>query len=148
LFFIKFILFLYCLCWDADIGGKNSEGGSSRMIGKRIHKARLEKELSLSELADRAGVSKSYLSYIERDLQNNPSIQVLSRIASVLGLDVESLLHEESSKELNKGLEQEWLDLVNEAMKAGLNKERLSEYKDLIEFIKWRNEKKNNKHNP
>ncbi|MCY9128792.1 transcriptional regulator SinR, partial [Bacillus spizizenii] len=47
------------------------------MIGQRIKQYRKEKGYSLSELAEKAGVAKSYLSSIERNLQTNPSIQLL-----------------------------------------------------------------------
>ena len=45
------------------------------MIGKNIYWLRKEKGLTLSELAERANVAKSYLSNIERDINQNPSIQ-------------------------------------------------------------------------
>lgn len=44
------------------------------MIGKRVKQLRTERGLSLTELAEKAGVAKSYLSTIERDIQSNPSI--------------------------------------------------------------------------
>lgn len=62
------------------------------MVGKQIKKYRLEQNLSLSELAKRADVSKSYLSAIERNIHTNPSIQYLGKIASVLAVPVERLL--------------------------------------------------------
>ncbi|MBD2798676.1 helix-turn-helix transcriptional regulator, partial [Xenorhabdus sp. 18] len=47
------------------------------MIGERIKRLRLQKGISLTELAEKAGVAKSYISSIERNLQKNPSIQFL-----------------------------------------------------------------------
>jgi XRE family transcriptional regulator, master regulator for biofilm formation len=106
------------------------------MIGERIKKYRLQREMSLSELAEKAGVAKSYLSSIERNLQSNPSLQFLEKIASVLGVSVNILLHdEENSKELDS----EWANLVREAMKSGISKEQFREF---LEFHKW---KMNNK---
>ena len=64
------------------------------MIGDRVKKFRTEKKMSLSELAEKAGVAKSYLSSLERNLQQNPSIKFLEKIATVLKLPVESLIHE------------------------------------------------------
>ena len=49
------------------------------MIGDRVKRIRLEKNLSMSELADKAGVAKSYLSSLERNLQSNPSIPSLDK---------------------------------------------------------------------
>lgn len=72
------------------------------MIGKRIQQLRTEQGLSLTELAERAGVAKSYLSNIERDLQKNPSIQYLHKICFVLNIDTPLLL--EPEEEWNKRL--------------------------------------------
>lgn len=49
------------------------------MIGERVKKLREEKKMSMTELADKAGVAKSYLSSLERNLQTNPSIQFLEK---------------------------------------------------------------------
>lgn len=106
------------------------------MIGQRIKKYRLQKELSLSELADRAGVAKSYLSSIERNLQSNPSVQFLEKISSVLNIPVNTLLHDEITEEEQKELDREWMELVKEAMKSGVSKDQ---FKEFLEFNKWRN---------
>lgn len=103
------------------------------MIGNRIQTLRKEKGLSLSELADRAGIAKSYLSSIERDIQSNPSIQFLEKIASVLEVDVQTLLVEEPLKQ--DDLDKEWLNLAYEAMKSGVTKEQFREF---LEFNKWK----------
>lgn len=102
------------------------------MIGKRIQKLRTEKGLSLSELAERANVAKSYLSTIERDIQSNPSIQFLEKVASVLGVTVDSLLHDEQNVE---ELDNEWYQLVKDAMQSGVSK---SQFREFLEFNKWR----------
>ena len=65
------------------------------MIGERIKRLRLQKGISLTELAEKAGVAKSYISSIERNLQKNPSIQFLEKIAAVLQIPVDTLLHDE-----------------------------------------------------
>lgn len=62
------------------------------MIGNRIQALRLEQNISLSELARKARVAKSYLSAIERHIQFNPSIQIVARVAEVLNVPVETLL--------------------------------------------------------
>ncbi|MBU8909541.1 helix-turn-helix domain-containing protein, partial [Desertibacillus haloalkaliphilus] len=96
------------------------------MIGERVKKYRLEKGYSLSELAEKAGVAKSYLSSIERNIQSNPSIQFLEKISSVLGVTVEHLLNEES-KNKNTKLDDAWIELVREAMDSGISKEQFKE---------------------
>lgn len=65
------------------------------MIGKRIHQLRTELGMSLTELAQRAGVAKSYLSNIEKDRQKNPSIKFLYKICIVLNIDTHTLLDPE-----------------------------------------------------
>lgn len=104
------------------------------MIGKRVQKLRQERGLSLSELAERAGVAKSYLSTIERDIQSNPSIQFLEKIASVLQVSVDALLHDSTDTEDGQ-LDPEWAQLVREAMESGVSKEQFREF---LEFNKWR----------
>ncbi|ALS20730.1 MULTISPECIES: helix-turn-helix domain-containing protein [Paenibacillus] len=90
------------------------------MIGKRIQKLRQKKRLSLSELASRAGVAKSYLSSIERNIQHNPSIEFLHKIAVVLSVDIHNLIREEGQCEVEY-LEKEWVQLVREVRASGLS---------------------------
>jgi XRE family transcriptional regulator of biofilm formation len=105
------------------------------MIGKRIQELRSIKGLSLSQLAERAGVAKSYLSSIERDIQSNPSIQFLEKVSSVLNVSLDTLLLDNTSAEGNRDLDQEWAKLVREAMDSGVSKDQFREF---LEFNKWR----------
>jgi XRE family transcriptional regulator of biofilm formation len=106
------------------------------MIGERIRKYRKERGLSLSELADRAGVAKSYLSSIERNLQSNPSVQFLEKVSSVLGVSVNTLILEDSIYETKKdNLDNEWANLVKEAMDSGVTKDQFREF---LEFNRWK----------
>jgi XRE family transcriptional regulator, master regulator for biofilm formation len=107
------------------------------MIGDRVKKLRLERKLSLSELALKAGVAKSYLSSLERNLQTNPSIQFLEKISTVLGVPVDSLILEHRNKE---DLDSEWMKIVQEAMESGVSKDQFREF---LEFNKWRGNQKN-----
>ena len=107
------------------------------MIGKRIQELRLKRGMSLSELAERAGVAKSYLSAIERMIQINPSIQVLEKLSSVLGIPVQQLLVNEQIAEEDT-IDPEWFELAKEAMQSGISKE---EFRDFLEFQKWRHHK-------
>jgi XRE family transcriptional regulator, master regulator for biofilm formation len=115
------------------------------MIGKKIFEIRKKRGLSLTELAERAKISKSYLSNIERNLNKNPSIQVLSKIANVLEVDLKSLLETSQNRDSEKKIENEWIDFVNELKDSGMEKENIKEFKTLIEFIKWKNENINSK---
>jgi XRE family transcriptional regulator of biofilm formation len=115
------------------------------MIGKNIYDIRKKRGLTLTELAERSSISKSYLSNIERNLNQNPSLQVMQKIALVLDVDMKTLLISESNSETQNLLENEWLDFVHELKETGIEKEQLQEYKTIIEFIKWQNQSLENK---
>ncbi|GGA67079.1 helix-turn-helix domain-containing protein [Ornithinibacillus halotolerans] len=104
------------------------------MIGEKIKQLRKEKKMSISELAEKANVAKSYLSSIERNLQSNPSIQFIEKVSAVLGVSVNELINTGESVEL-EDLDGEWLQIVKEAMESGVSKE---EFKNFLEFNKWR----------
>ena len=104
------------------------------MVGTALKRLRLEKGYSINELSDRAGVSKSYLSYIERGIQKNPSLQVLSKLASTLDTHVEELL--EINPTSTDNLDSEWVNLVEEAIKEGITKDEFSCYLEFIKFKK------------
>ncbi|MBM6619054.1 helix-turn-helix domain-containing protein [Bacillus suaedaesalsae] len=106
------------------------------MIGQRIKEYRLEKKMSLSELAERAGIAKSYLSSIERNLQSNPSIQFLEKVSAVLNVPVNILINGEDEATPTKDLDSDWANLVKEAMNSGISKEQ---FKEFLEFNKWKN---------
>lgn len=109
---------------------------NSYVIGERIKEYRKLKNLSLSELAEKAGVAKSYLSSIERNIQSNPSIHFLEKIASVLDISVQSLLHGESNQlDDDLQLDEDWEELVREAMASGVSKQ---EFREFLEFNKWK----------
>ncbi|BCG57440.1 MULTISPECIES: helix-turn-helix domain-containing protein [Paenibacillus] len=109
------------------------------MIGKRIQQLRKKKNYSLTELSERAGVAKSYLSSIERGIQKNPSIQFLEKVGSVLGITVEEFLHSDQRKEDAEQTDMEWNDLIKEAMHSGISKR---EFRDFLEYNKWRMERR------
>ena len=106
------------------------------MVGNRIKRLRLEKGYSINELSEKAGVSKSYLSYIERGIQQNPSLQVLSKLAETLHTNVEDLL--EQKKKIQgiekRNIDNEWVQLVHEAIEQGFTKEDFSYYLDFVKF--------------
>jgi len=105
------------------------------MIGERIQALRKRNGLSLTELSQRAGVAKSYLSSIERGLQQNPSIQFLEKISEVLHVPVDKLVNANETEPLEAQLDTEWAALVKEAMASGISKD---EFKQFLEFNKWK----------
>ncbi|WP_342342328.1 helix-turn-helix transcriptional regulator [Neobacillus novalis] len=116
------------------------KNGVCLMIGRNIYEIRMKKGFTLSELAERAGISKSYLSNIERNLNQNPSIQVIRKIAQVLDVDLKILIKTGPNDEEQQLPDKEWIDLANEFKKSGIEKNQIQEFKQLIEFIKWQNQ--------
>jgi XRE family transcriptional regulator of biofilm formation len=104
------------------------------MIGKRVQQLRKEKGMSLTELAERAGVAKSYISKLERDIQKNPSIEFLEKIAAVLNVPVNRLIDSEEPAANDNEFDQEWYDIIKDAMSSGVDKKRFREY---LEYNKW-----------
>jgi XRE family transcriptional regulator of biofilm formation len=116
------------------------------MIGSRIKRLREEKKFSITELARVAGVSKSYLSQIERGVQTNPSLQFLLKISSPLGTTLDYLLVEgrsEKAIDTEKDLDDEWKLLIKQAIDSGFKKEDFHEYQNYLKFQQWMREQKN-----
>ncbi|WP_129689745.1 helix-turn-helix domain-containing protein [Gottfriedia acidiceleris] len=111
------------------------------MIGRNIHKIRKKRGLTLTQLAEQANISKSYLSNIEREINDNPSIHVMEKISTVLGVELKNLLNEKSETSLSP--ESEWLELAKELKESGIELDELREYKTVFEFVKWKNTKIN-----
>ncbi|TCN22194.1 helix-turn-helix domain-containing protein [Mesobacillus foraminis] len=110
------------------------------MIGKNINVLRKRKGLSLSDLSHQSGISKSYLSNIERSLNQNPSIQILEKVASVLKVDLNVLLESDNNFNKLQQTDQELVDFISELKKSGIEKDNIQEYRQLIEFINWQNQ--------
>ncbi|MBH5317313.1 helix-turn-helix transcriptional regulator [Paenibacillus sp. GSMTC-2017] len=112
------------------------------MIGERIKSLREKKGYSITKLADLAGVSKSYLSYIERNVQNNPSLQVLAKIAFHLDTNIEFLLGEDLSPKVwvDEVLDEEWHSIIRDAVDEGMSKGDFRALKDLVRSNKWKEE--------
>ncbi|CEG28656.1 helix-turn-helix domain-containing protein [Bacillus sp. B-jedd] len=116
------------------------------MIGERIKKLREQKGYSLSELAELAHVSKSYLSGMERDLNKNPSIHFLFKVAKPLDVSIGFLLtgmnHEVLDLDNNdNNLDPEWKKMIEKAIEDGINK---NDFKEYISYIKFKIWEKNN----
>lgn len=61
-------------------------------FGKNVKRLRRAKEVSQEELADKAGIHRSYLAGIESDEGRNPTLRVMGRIADALEADLIELL--------------------------------------------------------
>ncbi|WP_226035386.1 helix-turn-helix domain-containing protein [Aquibacillus saliphilus] len=110
------------------------------MIGERMKAQRKIKGYSITKLASLTGVSKSYLSYIERGIQQNPSLQILAKIAIRLDTSIDYLLGEEpySSKKSPFKIDKEWESLLKQAINEGMSKE---DFLQVRKYITYKNKK-------
>jgi len=104
----------------SDITNDPSYGGSLDMeLGERIRARREQEQLSLSEVARRARISKAYLSQLEHGASTQPSYDVVARLATALGSTVSDLTGRPAVWEPNE-TEQVPSALHSFAQRAGL----------------------------
>ncbi|MDG4850864.1 helix-turn-helix domain-containing protein [Peribacillus frigoritolerans] len=94
------------------------------MIGYRVKSLREERKMSITELSAKSGVAKSYISSLERNLQTNPTILVLEKIARILCIKVDALLNEQA----DKSMDEEWEEIMQDVMGSGISKEEMREF--------------------
>jgi transcriptional regulator with XRE-family HTH domain len=70
----------------------HSRAGTVETLGEWVRIARTREHLSQRALADRAGISRSYLCDIERSRGLQPSVSVLDKLAIALGASRSDLL--------------------------------------------------------
>jgi transcriptional regulator with XRE-family HTH domain len=70
--------------------------GAVQPIARNLRRWRTARKMTLSALAEAAGVAKSTVSLIERG-QGNPSIDTVWAIATALGVPFASLFHDEAA---------------------------------------------------
>ncbi|MEZ5710099.1 MAG: helix-turn-helix transcriptional regulator [Blastomonas sp.] len=61
-------------------------------FGKNVRRIRRAKEQSQEDLADKAGLHRTYISGLERGGGRNPSLKAVEKIAKALGVDPRRLL--------------------------------------------------------
>jgi XRE family transcriptional regulator of biofilm formation len=102
------------------------------LIGPIIREYRKQKGFTLTRLAEEAGIAKSYLSNLERDKQANPSLQVISKISNILDIGIE-----EFSYNSNKRLDEDWIELIEEAIEHGMTKDDFRMYIEYLSYKQW-----------
>lgn len=75
---------------DAETAQPDQKSDDTANLGERIRGVRLSKGLSLKELAAQAGLSRAFVTQIERN-QTSPSVASISRIAKALGVTLSEL---------------------------------------------------------
>ncbi|MDX8362026.1 helix-turn-helix transcriptional regulator [Cytobacillus sp. IB215316] len=106
------------------------------MDGCKVKEIRIMQGISLSELSKLSGVSKSYLSIIERGIQKNPSIEIICKIAAALNVNVEKLISPNDEKYKHKEIDNEVLALALEFSQVDIDKEKVKKFKEFIELLK------------
>lgn len=61
-----------------------------KTLGKKVQKLRHASKLTQEELAEKVGVSRAYMGYIEQG-RNTPSLEVLEKIARILKVKLSDL---------------------------------------------------------
>ncbi|XZH36947.1 helix-turn-helix domain-containing protein [Clostridium perfringens] len=69
-------------------------------IGKKLRELRKDKSLTLRALAKKSGVSQSYISDLENEKNNKPSIDILNKLANALEVSITNFLEVEIYDEL------------------------------------------------
>ncbi|WP_157796551.1 helix-turn-helix domain-containing protein [Bacillus sp. FJAT-45037] len=95
-------------------------------FGNRVAYYRKLKNLSLTELANRTGITKSYLSDIERNHKDNPSIKIVTKLANELDVQLPHLIF---GRDQEVRLDEEWIRIIYMAIQKGIKKN------ELIRFI-------------
>ncbi|UCF68563.1 MAG: helix-turn-helix transcriptional regulator [Acidobacteriota bacterium] len=124
-------------------------------LGARIRELRDAAGLSLNALAESAGVSKGYLSQLERGEAVNPGYDVLRKIAAAMALPLSTLLGEDEdvasaprplppslqefvAKKAAEGdpVSDEALDILARMCRRGRPPRSLSDWNYLYEFLR------------
>ncbi|PGT82979.1 MULTISPECIES: helix-turn-helix domain-containing protein [Bacillaceae] len=109
------------------------------MLGTSIKKLRESRNMTLSQLSKKTDISKSYLSNIERNIQENPSIGILLKIAIALEVDLQRFLESNNSSDISTKTDIELtqnvtIDIMNKMLEQNKkNFQILEEIKNLIE---------------
>ena len=72
-------------------------------LGKYIKNIRREKKISVKTLSSQAGISKSYLDYIESGARE-PQVEMLAKIAVVLQTPLETMINIQKKEQLEAAL--------------------------------------------
>lgn len=107
------------------------------MVGSKIAEIRKIKGITLSKLAKDAGISKGYLSNIENGIKENPSTELLEKIARALDVNVSELFENENPKDELDELEEDMKLLFSKA--KTLSKENRQKVLKMIEIFEDEN---------
>lgn len=119
----------------------------SKGLGERVAKSRKALDLSQEELAERAGLSRAYISLIERGEATNISTKILDSLAVALGVPVTNLMGQPDQTDLMippslrefalaEGLDWEVVEKLARIPRRGKEPRNAKEWRKLYEVIK------------
>ena len=101
------------------------------MDGYVLKRLRQERGYSLTELGKFTGISKSYLSLLERGIQKNPSIEIIEKIAKVLKVDMNYLIKPTENKTPYRST----LKLEISLSDDDINRKKIEQIQELISLL-------------
>lgn len=113
-------------------------------LGRQVQVKRREKELSQTELGNLVGISRNYVSMIERGEAENISMKIVNQLAIVLGTSPSELTGESISVmippslrefALEKNLSYEVIDKLARIPRRGKEPKTTKEWNELFESI-------------
>lgn len=99
-------------------------------LGERLRRLRKEKEWTMEQLAEAAGVSKSYIWELENRPAQRPSADKLNDIAKALGVAVQDLMGEPPPVEADPE------DVRFFRQYLGMNDADKARYRQMMELMK------------
>lgn len=116
-------------------------------LGHQVLKRRKEMQLSQETLAEKAAISRNYLSLIERGEAQNVSVNILNRLAVALGTTPTALTGQTEQQNtlinpalrqlgLKAGLSFEIVDKLSRIPRRGKEPETVDEWEALYEAIR------------
>lgn len=99
------------------------------MLIFNIKNIRLNKNITLYKLSKMTGLSRTYLRNIENNIDTNPTVSVLEKIASVLEVNIKDLFYSELDIECLKKQMYEKIDMY------GINSKEALEISSIIDLV-------------
>lgn len=121
----------------------NEESKQLKPIGRRIRHLRKQKGMNIRELAEKVGISRSYISQIELESVKSPTIETVIKITKALDVTISELVEDQRKTEefghsvYNFPLDKEEFESMREEKELPeeyLNLENLSD--DTVETLK------------
>lgn len=94
-----------------------------------IKEIRLEKNLTVEYVSKMSGISQSYYSDIENNKEVNPSIELLEKIANVLGVSIKKIFFADSEIESIRN------QLHRYIKRYGINHPKTLNYSQIIDTL-------------